>query len=370
MGSNFEKRLHKAICDCYDLPELEQMVRFGLEQRLDELTKEAGLREIVFALIEWAARDGRVGELCSAATQFKIERHAQVPELLALRAECEPGMPPDGLWKAVGEFHTRFQTRKDLFRFLNACKELHDVLHEVQGYHAQLMAAVAALTAQPGGGLAGDAKLALEGWVATASESVRDSEFPEAPPAWIARFAAAYGDITGPDPGKAARAVERLTNLPAKELARLNDRLIDYARRLQPEQLISLLDAVRAALEARKTNALIHAHNLCQNVANALLEANGLKEVSKDDLADWGETSGWLATLASSRPTDFRVARTFEAARRFETAEEQTAATQAFTTLIERFEDLFKKTDEALLKLTNQLPIAALTLEAALADFR
>ena len=89
MDSDFEKRLHKAICDSYDVDELAQLVRFHLHQRLDQLSKGGRLDVVVFELIQWAAPQPRMADLPIHAAQFKTDKNARVAALEALRAEFE-----------------------------------------------------------------------------------------------------------------------------------------------------------------------------------------------------------------------------------------------------------------------------------------
>jgi hypothetical protein len=111
---------------------------------------------------------------------------------------------------------------------------------------------------------------------------------------------------------------------------------------------------------------LISAHNLCQKIDDSLHEAAGLPSVTSAELSDWDIAKKSLDALALQRKNDMRVKRTNEAASLFESANQ----TQAFKTLIERFDDLFMETDKALLKVTNKLPPKAMALHTALEKLR
>jgi hypothetical protein len=368
--------------------ELTILVRTKLEIVLEaEVATDEGWRVVAFNLIDTLNRVERVIELIRAIREAR-------PRDNKLIAFCDPFLGPangaaaNDLRQAVANFRASFKDRMDEFRFLNACKELHDVLHELQNYLPQLKAAVAARAAQPGNPLPDDVGFTLRDWIAKAQQSVADTEFPNEPPAWIARLTAAVDDLTGPDPGKMNRAAERLAGLPSKELGKLNDKLIDYARRLQAGQLIALLDGVRAALPAGAANPeaealrarvdrfralcdqlaeLIRVHDLCQKVDDALQEARGLATVTPDQLSDWPEVKGWLSKLTpAGKPADFRARRTVEAASQFEAA----ATQAAFANLDDKFQDLFSSTDKSLLKVTNTLPREAWPLDKALENIQ
>jgi hypothetical protein len=89
MDGDFEKRLHEAICDSFDLDELAQLVRFHLNQRLELISKGGRLDVVVFDLIQWAAPQPRMANLPVLAARFKTDRNARVAALETLRAEFE-----------------------------------------------------------------------------------------------------------------------------------------------------------------------------------------------------------------------------------------------------------------------------------------
>lgn len=61
--------LHEALLDAFGIGELQQLVRFRLEERLQNITLEGGLSQRAFELIEWAEQKGRTEELIRAARQ-------------------------------------------------------------------------------------------------------------------------------------------------------------------------------------------------------------------------------------------------------------------------------------------------------------
>jgi hypothetical protein len=370
--------------------ELTFLVRTKLDLVLDvEVPTDDGWKIVAFNLIESLNREERAIEL------IRVIREAR-PKDDVLIAFCDPLIgqtssttrpaSADVLRKAVAAFNSGFQERNNLFKYINAYKELHDVLHELQSFHPKIAAAAAERMADPSRPLADDVALFLEDHVRLAGESVKEIEFPDRPPAWIARLVSAAEVINGSDPDRMPRHIERLKLLPSEGLGPLNDKLLDYASRLEPRQLVSSLSDILTALGADVNPAmadlrgevegfrslcselgeLVDAHNLCQRIENSLHEAEGLPSVTTEKWSDWGVAKKSLDELALRRKDDSRVRRTNEAARLFEAANQS----QAFHTLIERFDDLFMETDKALLKVTNKLPRKAMALHNALERIR
>jgi hypothetical protein len=385
--------LMQVTVDAFTEGDLRCFVRTELERDLgDDVGEAEGKRNAAFKLIDRINREGRAMDLVIALRKNR-PRVPEVTELcdrLLARVGQQPPRSPEELRKEIDEFHRQFLDCRELFRFLNACKGLHDILHDLQSFRPQLEAAVAARPAAPDRPLAEDVVLALRGWLDTARQNAREREFPEDPPPWIARYATAVERLTGPDPARLDQALLRVVSLPAKELPGLNRELIDHARRLHAPQLIALMDRVLVAMgtaatpEAEKLVSaitsfrascsklvgLIHVHDLCQGVANVLQEAAGLPEVTADRLSNWDEAKDLLEQLSKSQRGNFRVVRTLEAARKFEAAADRAAVAAAFKSLLECFDDLFLKTDKVLHNVTNQLLTSALRLQDALEAFQ
>ena len=382
--------LTKILVVSFTRKELTILVRIKLEIVLDEtVSTDDGWKSVAFDLIDGLNREERVIELVRAIREERPNDTSLIAFCDALIAQANGAARPasaDSLRRIVDAFNHRFQQRNELFKYLIAYKALHDVLHEIQGFHPQLEQAVAERKADPSRPLAEDVALFLEDHVKDACENAKEIEFPDNPPPWIARLVTAAGVLNGPDVDKMPRQVERLRALPADGLGPLNDKLFENASRLEPRQLIGSLDSILAALgpggdpataDLRREledfralclelDELIKAHNLCQTIDDALHEAAGLPSVTPEDLSDWGVARKSLDELAARRKNDRRVQRTTEAAKLFEAANQG----QVFQTLIERFDDLFMVTDKALLKVTNKLPRQAMALHDALEKFQ
>jgi hypothetical protein len=378
----------KIICESFDRDELAYLVRTKLNTNLDDtVAPGAAMKLTAFRLIDDLNRRERVLEL------IQVVRNAR-PNVAAVQEFCNPVRDQknrvetsEALRKATAAFNNGFQERNELFKYLNAYKELHDVLHKLQSFHPKVEAALADRKTNPSQPLAEEVSDFLQEQVEIAGENVKEIEFPDRPPAWIAKLATAVEVITGSDVAKMPRQVERLKTLPFEGLGAMNEKLFENARRLQPKQLIGSLNDILSALgtDGKPTTAklrgevdgfrslcaelddLINAHNLCQKIDDSLREAAGLPSVnSPGELSDWGDAKKSLDDLALQRKNDRRVQRTNEAAKWFEAANQA----QAFRTLMERFDDLFMETDKALLKVTNKLPRKAMALHTALEGFQ
>jgi hypothetical protein len=74
------QKLHDAIVSGFDRPNLEQLVRFGLNERLDRISPDSRLDTVVFNLIQWADQEGRTAELIQAVQRAR----PNVPEIQAI----------------------------------------------------------------------------------------------------------------------------------------------------------------------------------------------------------------------------------------------------------------------------------------------
>jgi Effector-associated domain 1 len=364
--------------------ELARVVQEELNAQLQNLVSiNNDFTTVASDLINALNRQDRVIELLVAVRNVRSDNEAVCgfcdPIIGAAEIVIGAAYP---LSVAIRKFNDRFQERVELFNFLNAYKELHDVLHELENFYPKIAAAVSERIANPSVPLAEDVAFFLEDHLTIARDNAQDIEFPHNPPAWIGRLEQAIQILKGLEFDKMPRQVERLKKLPADELRPLNDKLFENASRLEPEKLVGSLDGILAAIGTKNDallvklrndvqsfrrscsdlHELINTHNLCQKIDDALREAAGLPNVTAGDLSDWEIARTSLNELSLYRKDDRRVVRTNEAARLFEAASQG----QAFATLIERFRDLFLETDKALLRVTNRLPREAIALHSAL----
>jgi hypothetical protein len=318
-----------------------------------------------------------------------------------------PVLPPPPGQQAVREaiirFNERFQQRQQEFHYLNANKELHDVLHQLQSFQPRMVKFAddlrrAAADADP----LDPSELAdpLQDWVAKAKQCASATEVPEQSLRWVARMERATSDLLA-ELSRADvativartvdRALEVLANLPAIEQPRLNRSLVASALRLKTDELLASIDQVIRELDAGgmglgelrarfqafgglcgQLAGLIRDHDVCQAVEGALREAPGLQEVTPQDLYQWADIKGWLQEVLGRHPDDPRAKRPVESTRLFEEAAaagDKKRMVQAFQRLVERFNDLFFHTDEALRETTRDLLTSVSVLDATLRGY-
>jgi len=409
------ERLQNILMSAFDAKGLLQFatVRLAFDdvRFADAVNFSQATANVVFDLVGVAVQHGYVSQLVLA---LRDER-PNLPETAALVAELglSPGPGespsaneiPSAVRDAVVRFNERFQQRRRQFGYLNAYKRLHDLLHDLHDFQAQIEA-VAAAVRRPSDDPPDPMSVTdpLTDWVQRGRESAQRTEFPNSPPKWIARYERAVGDLTAElnkaDPAtidgpKLDRAVEILAHLPADEQKELNARLVECAMRLDTDELVDQMDFIltelskasaagsetddlRAAVGpfralCRGLSVLIDDHNDCQEIDGALREAVGLPEVIPDRLSQWADIKAWLQEIAARHPGDLRAARTNESTVQFEqvaTSGDKKRTAQVFTRLQERFDDLFFNTDKALLEETRDLLAAAEVLDATLGRFR
>lgn len=346
----------------------------------------------VYNLVEKILEYGHLAELLLAVGRVRPAREDVKALLecfgLVVPAQVGPDtvIIPTAIRKAVATFSDGFQKNCQLFKYLEASKQLHNVLHELKGSHVTIAAAVAERKANPSQPLADEVATFLEDVVKVADKYVKDIEFPENPPPWIAKLATAVEVIKGSNVVNMPRQVERLKTLFLENLGPLNANLLVYAKRLKPEELIRSLDEILAVLGSdgnpataslrreieefrslcAELDRLIRAHNLCQEIDDAFHEAAGLPSVTPEELLGWRVAKDSLDELALQRKTDRKVQRTLTAAKLFEAANQG----QEFQTLSDMFDDLFISTDSALLDVIHKLPVKVMALRAALELFQ
>jgi hypothetical protein len=368
--------------------------------------------QIAFQLVEVADKRGYIDRLVQAIATERPNLTEAAALVARFRVETGgPGIAPRAdvsakIRDAVIRFNDRFQRRQKQFGYLNAYKQLHDVLHELHDLHPQI-ATMAETARRSPDDLPDPTSITdlLQDWVAEAQRSAKATEFPSNSARWATRFERAAADLTQEltkadvttiELAKLDRAVEVLAHLPAEEQAVLNERLVEGAQRLETDELIELIDGILAdlgtggAASPAATNdlrvgfepfralcqrlaGLIHEHNLCQQVDGALREADVLSEVTPEALAPWPAIKAGLQEIAANRPNELQATRLAESVRLFEASaasSDRRRATQVFNRLRERFDDLFFHTDKALLDVTRDLLVAAQLLDAILKRFQ
>src|SRR5690348_2846033 len=65
------RQLHDATLSAFSRADLEQLVRFDLDERLENITPNVSLPTAVFDLIQWAERQGRTEDLIRAVKRAR-----------------------------------------------------------------------------------------------------------------------------------------------------------------------------------------------------------------------------------------------------------------------------------------------------------
>jgi hypothetical protein len=417
------KKLQDVLTSSFDKKQLRQLA--GLRLSFDDVRFEDSINfdeddtQIAFQMVDLAVRCGHVEPLVRAvaaerpavpdAQQLLVlfgvaGATAQAPNGIACLMASPGARPPQSvppvLSEAVIRFNEQCQMRKQQIQYLNANKELHDLLHKLQNFQPRLaeftvaLRRASAVDERPDSTEVTDPLLI---WVDEAKKNASATEVPDIASKWIARLEKAVGDLIGEltkvDVSQIAartldRALEVLANLPAQEQPRLNEKLVECAVRLKTDELIASIDRVLKVLDTagsgseelrggfetfrslcQQLTGMIRDHNLCQEVDGALREAAGLPEVSPQELAQWTEIRTNLAEILSHRPEDTRAKRPVESTKLFEEAAaagDKKRMGQVFRRLVERFDDLFVHTDESLREMSRDLLNSVSLLDANL----
>lgn len=366
-------RVRESLLECFGRQDLRMLVHDALSQDLESLVVPGHDRIVVFELVRWCNRNGRLIDLLTEAAS----RVPGKPELADLRDECQASdrdytAPPPAL--TLKEFRTVFDDRRPLLGYLSAAKTLHEVLHELDKFLPQLEKEVESHE-RDGVALTDDTADQLRGWVAQSSRAVCETEHPDSPPFWVQRLDRYVMDLLGPNRKLHRQAFKLLALLPAQQLSHLNTQLVNYARGLDVEELVHLLDRLPVGQNPRLQTAaewfsrscvevsnLIRDHDLCQWVDTELRAVSPSTVFTSDDVYGWDEIRAKLARLAANRPGDYRATRTLQAADAFDAA----PSANTFLDLWRKFEDMFQRIDKTLFDETGRLLRAALDLTQAL----
>jgi hypothetical protein len=396
-------RLTALVASAYDRPALENLVRLQLTANLNDYApRDLPDRDTISYFLTRLDQAGRLIEFVRA---FK----ADVPGRADVQQFCEaflahpPSLTTTGPGKVthipipardkVIRFNERFRRCGDEMRSLNGYKELHDVLHKVQGTLEPLRQAAGRFRAQPAtpGELLGIREGLLQ-LVQSARKAARKLSDPEDVADWLGAFENAVADldvaIRTPDPKILDRVQEVLVGLSAK-LPEVNEELVKASKRAGVDGLTSLIDGILADLSAlgvvpttlaaeirvrlwqfRRSCASLPDlrvdHNRCQQVDNALSLAATLPELTSDRVGGWADVKRQILDLCDRRRGNPLAARTRTSVDEFEAARDALTATDAFTTLLIQFRALFNRTDEELLEVTDDLLREAAHLDAVL----
>jgi hypothetical protein len=277
------RQLRDALCDAFTPKTLEEMVRFRLGERLDDLVEPAALQQRAFQLVEVYDRRGTVAGPIRAA-------YETMPDNPLVRGYCEahapwaftPAPPPDQivdgaatgvrrlgeLLEAVPESRLPGLARSlrgdfgDALRTINtiaAYKALHACLHNVQfRLYREIKRAVESFATND------EAREQLEAYMidlrAEVDRARPQAEKLEGEIHWVRILHEVAVDLSGlgapgrpPAGAVARRAILRLNGVLVIEPSRVNGVLTAAARTLP---LLKLIEALRALSDTTTAAAI------------------------------------------------------------------------------------------------------------------
>src|SRR5262245_31756009 len=234
------RALRELIALRCDLDDLKMICREDLGKRLNTWVNEAkGFDVVVFDLIDRLEQEELLGTFVAAVAARKIN-FARELEAIVAGAVPTPFMSKN---KAeVHRFSDEFTQRRVWFQYLNVYKELHELLHNLDSFMAQLEEE-AGNRANEGFPISEATAADLRQWVEGARTWVAQAE-PCGPPlsVLVRDFSQAVEEFLGTDATSHADALASLARLPGQQLSYLNSRLVGCARELKVDDLIKLLD--------------------------------------------------------------------------------------------------------------------------------
>lgn len=361
-ANTFHQRLCVALTDSLTLSKLQEVVTFAMNETLGNVVYTNGpFKTVVFDTVGWCRRYGRLGELVAAAANELPGRG----DVQALRTEFD-ALQPDAPAGAdlLGRFADQFAAHRSGFRHLQAYKELHDILHELDGVRQELEAHLRDGTAPKPTTIN-----SLVNWAEAAGEWDGKAD-PTSPRPWVGVFAGQVKALRGPDDEakeRHANALWTIINLPAQQLSVLNIQLVTAANGLRLDDMTDLLDVrldalreLAAAVTAFRREcvgfrALVDVHTLCQQIDTPVRAAVANPPATRRGAPWWGLVAAWLTELAALRPDDSRRAEVQQTADRFTAA----GGAEAFATFADAFAGWFLGMDKKLRNAITPLVLSA-----------
>jgi hypothetical protein len=116
------RKLHAAILSGFSGPDLEQVLRFDLNERLDNITGSGPLSAVVMNLITWAEQNGKTDDLVRAVQRARPNNNEIQAAAKSILSPTPSAVPKPGATKLDGTQRSRmrsalidqFPTRPDL----------------------------------------------------------------------------------------------------------------------------------------------------------------------------------------------------------------------------------------------------------------
>lgn len=371
MSADFRRRLHAQIVAAFTAADLTKLAQFDMDVVLANVVyTQAPFDTVAFEFVGWCHRLGRLRELLVALAKARD----QVVAFAALLGEFDtlpPSAPPTAA--DLARFAALFAEQLPRLTFLKAYKELHEILHDLDGQLASFQPEADARAAGTAPIPPGTAEY-LTGKAAQAEEWAAQVQFPQSAE-WVKLFRGLVGDFLGEDAARSGQAFKRIKNLPSQQLEALNTRLVDCARLVTGEldvvhewrldglpKLAEVVTAFRR--ECVRVRDLTDAHDACQLIDREFRAADDRPGQRPADLGNWDDIRERFDRLSELRPNDPLTARVADAVRGFEGGTAPPPL-DPFANLVEKFTNLFEAVDRELLNRIQPL----LTTAFALANF-
>jgi HEAT repeat protein len=120
LSGTSEKRLHHAILSGFSRSDLERLVWFELNERLENITRPGPLNDVVFDLIHWAEKNGRTEELLRAIQRAQPDNEEMQAIAAWLLSPARDGAPEPGTAPLEGALRLGLDPQHDPAVFLQA----------------------------------------------------------------------------------------------------------------------------------------------------------------------------------------------------------------------------------------------------------
>jgi V8-like Glu-specific endopeptidase len=274
-------------------------------------------------------------------------------------------------------FMTEFRERRIWIGYLNAYKSLHDTLHNLQGSIAEIERE--AEECQGSGTQIRESTAGmLYDFVDRCKKVVDETETAKQPTIrrWIQQLEELVQRFLHSTGSQQIRALERIRNIPDQQLVSLNQELVACARRLDVEYLCEIIDGLTGLRPELKQSIqrfrspcgelqkMIDVHDRCQSIQEDLrfIAASDCNTVDFAQMLD--PLIAKLSELSRISFNDPAIIKTERAAATLRSSPSE----MALDDLKDKFDNLFLRKDEALLKVIGQILLAQSTLSDALGE--
>jgi hypothetical protein len=349
----------------------------------------------------------RAHGLLEQAVQGMIQIQAVAPDLRELGEAlgvAAPGVTgsvasaiPASLRDEVIRFNIVFNDRRPQFQYLSAYKDLHDLLHTLQGMEEGISQAGRRFRERPNH--PDELRAVANDINALAAKARRNYEVLNAPRRvgkWLEVLEQAASGLhlaaETNDPKPVTAQVEALRRLPGLNLYDLNIDLLESIERVNPNELArrmgTILDGLapiqsvgkdfiaslrRTLSEFRdlcdKIPRVMDEHDACQAFETVVaLAADNRGAILPEHINGWAKARDGLAAVVPE-PGDTRAATVAKAAEQFEAVakgENGPAIARELANLLGMFRPLFNEIDKKLLALTDHLVCLAAYIDVQL----